>query len=211
MKLAPDGNASTPAGPSSARPAATRPRSSTSALTRRSMSATWRTARRPGELLGRVEVVRQDDLVELGDHPRRRRPRTRGRAAAMLHVFENVRTTTRRPSSATRSSADHEENSAYASSTTTRPLVAASDDVDHFGRLDDAGRVVRRAQERHRRIGARDHPGDVVRIEREVVAALTGDDGRPGDPGDVARAAGRSARTRPRCDRARRTRAAATG
>ena len=51
--------------------ATSRPRSSTSAATRARISSSKSRASAPGGLLHRVEVVRQHDLVELGDQPRR--------------------------------------------------------------------------------------------------------------------------------------------
>ena len=62
-----------------------------------------------GDLLGRVEVVRQHDLVELGHEPRRP-DEVAEPAAAIDHVLEYVRVTTSGRSSSTRSSADHGAN-----------------------------------------------------------------------------------------------------
>ena len=57
--------------------------------------------------------------------------------------------------------------------------------LDPLSRLDEPGRVVRRGQEDDVRSGVGEHPVDLGRIEREVVAAFTLDDGRTRDPGDL--------------------------
>ena len=51
--------------------------------------------------------------------------------------------------------------------------------------VDHAGRVVRRAEERDRRIRLAKHSGHLVEVDREVGGALAGGDRGAHDPGDV--------------------------
>ena len=154
MKLAPDGNASTPASPRSARPAAT-----PAPFLHQGADAAFHVGdvshgECPGELLGGVEVVRQDDLVELIDHPRRRHRVPEPRCGHAPRLGE-------RP--------HDDQPTIVGHPVERRPRrelgVGLVDDhearrlgehgVEHLWRLDHPCRVVRRAQERHRRCGAR--------------------------------------------------------
>ena len=80
------------------------------ALTRASISATKRRARRPAICLAASRWYGQHDLLELGRPARPGRPGSPSRAAAIDHVFEKVRVTTSGRSSSTSASADHGAN-----------------------------------------------------------------------------------------------------
>ena len=161
MKLAPDGNASTPAGWRSAKAAG-----DPAALLDERADALVHLGdvthrQRAGELLGGVEVIRQDHLVELGDHPRRGHGITQSGCRHAPRLGER---------------AHNDEASVVGDLVECRPGrelgVGLVDDDEASGvrqhrledvrRLDHAGRVVRRAQKRHRRIGAIEQRGGVV-------------------------------------------------
>ena len=148
-----------------------RPRSSTSAATRCVHLVAVVERESPGDLLERVEVVRQHDLVELAHEPRRadeiaeagrgHRPRLRvgpGDDERTVVVDELERGPRREL--AVRLVDDEQ---------TGRELERAPHRV--LG-LDQAGRVVRRAQERDVGRARREDAIDLVDVEGEVVASL---------------------------------------
>ena len=140
-----------------------------------------------GDLLGRVEVVRQHDLVELGDEPRRtdevaepgpgHRPRLRERAR------DDERARPRRPASAPTS----RRTGRRPRRRRPGPATVPSSSRDASDRLDEPGRVVRRAEERDVRLRDARRPGEPrPRSSVKSAARSPSTTVGPGDPGDVA-------------------------
>ena len=184
MKLAPLGKTST--GERVEAPPTMRSRSATICSTRASISSVNCSARRR-----RSAWRRRGGTAAPPCRARRRattaRRGSRGGCAAIDHVFENVRVTTRGVDSSTRSAPTSRRTAPYASSTTSSPGSAASTARDVGGRLDEPGRVVRRAQERDGRLGfARSRATAASRSSVKSARALALDHGGAGEPGDVA-------------------------